>query len=48
MKRNAFALCVLHHGINAALVDYKQRMCTNDSNRTINYDKKINIQGLKY
>lgn len=27
LKRNAFAICVMHRSINAALIDFKQRMC---------------------
>jgi hypothetical protein len=33
VKRHAFALCVLHRSINAALEDYKNRMCGADANR---------------
>ena len=32
-KRHAFALCVLHRSINAALSDYKDKMCGPDANR---------------
>ncbi len=32
-KRHAFALCILHRSINAALSDYKDRMCGADANR---------------
>ena len=46
-KRHAFALNVLHHSINAALVDYKQRMCPNQG-RDANYDKTLNVAGMKY
>ena len=27
IKRNAYTLCVIHRSINAAMIDYKQRMC---------------------
>ena len=40
-KRNAFALCVLHRSLNAALIDYKKRMCA--GNEKVNYDKTINV-----
>ena len=32
-KRHAFALCVLHRSLNAAMSDYKDRMCGSDANR---------------
>lgn len=32
-KRHAFALCVLHRSINAAISDYKDRMCGPEANR---------------
>jgi len=45
-KRNAFMLCTIHRAINAALVDYKQRMCTNGE--FINHNKTINLAVVKY
>jgi hypothetical protein len=45
-KRNAFVLCVLHRSINAAAVDYKKRMCTEED--TINYDKVVNVQNNEH
>jgi len=40
-RRHAFAVCILHRSINAALTDYKKRMCEGNSN-TI-YEKKLNL-----
>jgi peptidyl serine alpha-galactosyltransferase len=41
VKRSSFVLCVIHTAINAALLDYKTRMCQNVSNT--NYEKTINV-----
>jgi hypothetical protein len=38
LKRNAFAVCVVHRSINAALIDYKKRMC-DPSKEFVNYNK---------
>ena len=40
IKRNAFTLCVIHRSINAALVDYKKRMC---GTNVTNYEKTYNV-----
>jgi hypothetical protein len=37
-------LCVVYSSLNSALIDYKQRMCGNDS--STNYAKTININKL--
>jgi DNA-binding GntR family transcriptional regulator len=37
---------VIHRAINAALVDYKQRMCTNGE--FINHNKTINLASVRY
>eukprot|EP01042_Synura_sphagnicola_P001000 gene1000-1128_t len=39
-KRNAFMLCVLHRSVNAAALDFKQRMCSGN-NATVT--KSINL-----
>ena len=36
-KRNAFMLCTIHSALNAAMYDYKRRMC-DDDNDNINYN----------
>ncbi|CAE7489782.1 unnamed protein product, partial [Symbiodinium microadriaticum] len=41
VRRSAFVLCVIHTAMNAALLDYKSRMCTNSS--SINYEKTVNV-----
>jgi hypothetical protein len=48
-RRHSFALCVIHRSINAALVDYKARMCqgSSSSSAAINYDKTLNVAGVK-
>jgi hypothetical protein len=38
LKRNSFALCIVHRSINAALTDYKKRMC-DPSKEFVNYNK---------
>jgi hypothetical protein len=40
-KRNGFALCVLHRSINAAALDYKQKMC--QGNPKTSYNKTLNV-----
>ena len=40
-RRNAFMICVLHRSINAAAIDYKQRMCAGHPN--VSYEKSINL-----
>ena len=40
IKRNAFTLCVIHRSINAALIDYKKRMC---GTNVTNYEKTYNV-----
>jgi hypothetical protein len=37
VRRNAFMICTIHRAFNAALLYYKERMC---SGRLINTDKK--------
>ncbi len=44
-KRNAFALCVIHKAINAAVLDFKSKMCADDP-RT-KYNRVLNVAGLK-
>ena len=41
VNRNVYTLCVIHRSINAALIDYKKRMC--DSYNATNYDKTYNV-----
>eukprot|EP01041_Mallomonas_annulata_P000783 gene783-1510_t len=41
-RRNAFMICVLHRSINAAITDYKQRMCRDNANT--NYSKTVNLR----
>lgn len=41
VKRSAFVLCVIHTALNAALLDYKTRMCKNFTNT--NFDKSLNV-----
>ena len=41
VRRSSFVLCVLHTALNAALLDYKTRMCHNDTNT--NYEKSVNV-----
>jgi hypothetical protein len=43
-KRHAFILCVVYSAMNSALLDYKQRMCANNS--ATNYATTININKL--
>lgn len=43
-KRNAFTLCVIYRAVNAALLDYKQKMCTGST--TVNYERNINVHKL--
>jgi len=40
-KRHAFSLCVIHRSINAALMDYKRRMC--GPGDTTSYEKTLNV-----
>ena len=44
-KRHAFSLCILHRAINAALVDYKRRMC--GPTDSISYEKTLNLNANK-
>jgi hypothetical protein len=37
-KRNGYALCVIHRSMNAAMIDYKTRMC--GGNNATSYEKK--------
>lgn len=46
VRRSAFVLSVLHNSLNAALLDYKQRMCQNNPNT--NYSKTLNIALIPY
>lgn len=41
VKRNSFMLCVIYNSINAAVIDFKKRMC-GPTNST-SYDKTINV-----
>jgi hypothetical protein len=43
VKRNAYILCIVYRSINAALVDYKQRMCQDDP--TTSYAKTLSYRG---
>jgi len=43
-KRNAFTLCIIYRSINAALLDFKQKMC--DGSDTVNYERSINVHKL--
>ena len=45
VKRNAFAICVIHRSINAAVIDYKKRMC--GENDIINMEKTVNVNPNK-
>ena len=38
VKRNAFIICVVHRSLNAALTDYKKRMC---EGQEVNLEKSI-------
>ena len=42
-RRGAFMLCTIHQAINAALLDYKSKVC--DDKSKINYEKTINLAG---
>ncbi len=42
-KRNAFMLCVLHRALNAALEDFKRRMCLGAS--FVNFNHSLNVLG---
>ena len=39
-KRNAFMICTTHRAINAALIDYKKRMCGDSK---ANYEKTVDL-----
>ena len=39
-KRNAFMICTTHRAINAALIDYKKRMC---GDKKANYEKTVDL-----
>ena len=41
-KRNAFMLCTIHSALNAAMVDYKTRMC-DENYDSVNYNRSINV-----
>jgi hypothetical protein len=41
-RRNAFMLCVIHRSFNAALINYKAKMC--EGNPSVNYDKTVNYK----
>jgi len=43
VKRNAYVLCTVYRSINAAMTDYKQRMCSGQSNTT--YVKTLSYRG---
>lgn len=45
-KRNAFSLCTLHRSVNAALADYKRRMC--GPNNATSTHKTINVANKDY
>lgn len=45
VKRNAFALCLIHRSINAALLHYKQIMCS--ASEPVNTKKLINVQKIE-
>jgi hypothetical protein len=38
VKRNAYMICVIHRSLNAALTDYKTRMC---EGHEVNLEKSI-------
>lgn len=44
VKRNAFALCIIHRSINAAVLHYRNIMCP----VPFNTDKTVNVQKLNY
>ena len=41
-KRNAFMACVAYSSMNNALMDYKQRMCS-DGQPKVSYKREINM-----
>jgi len=44
VKRNSFMLCVIYKSINAAVIDFKKRMCNNPLNSTTtNFGNSINV-----
>lgn len=43
VKRNAYMLCTVYRSINAAIVDYKQRMCQDNHNTS--YAKTLSYRG---
>lgn len=46
VRRSAFVLSVLHNSLNAALYDFKKKMCQNNPNT--NYNKTLNIALIPY
>ena len=51
VRRSAFMLSVLHHSLNAALRDYKQRVCIDSLNMSrdeISFEKVINLANVQY
>ena len=40
-KMHAFALCAIYRSVNAALLDYKAKVCLHSS--STNYNKVINV-----
>ena len=36
-------LCVIHQALNAAVLDYKSKVCSDPAN--VNYEKTVNLAG---
>jgi hypothetical protein len=49
VRRSAFVLSVLHCALNAALSDYKRRVCLDRQNRSdTNFEKTINLANVRF
>lgn len=51
VRRSTFMLSVLHEAFNSALMDFKQRVCMAEGNRSsgdINFKKVINLANVVY
>jgi len=46
-RRNAFAICILHHTINAAVINYRNVMCGNTTG-AYNTEKSVNLALINY
>jgi hypothetical protein len=41
-KRSAFAVCIMQRALNAALADFKQKICSSTGHQ-INFNKTLNV-----